>query len=142
MHPRTTRGRKLASNDCRDDVPRLLHTPRPALAADGARLAAGRAAKDPAGPAELRVHPGRHWSTVLSGAVVPRLGERTILVQAGETAQFSTMAPQASGAHDRAAEILCILGHDGSAQFGPAHATAPARSGRTEFTERLLPSTG
>ena len=44
------------------------------------------------------MHPGRHWSTVLSGAVVLRLGERTILVQAGETAQFSTMAPQASGA--------------------------------------------
>jgi hypothetical protein len=54
-------------------------------------------------------------TTVPSGAVVPRLGERTILVQAGETAQFSTSAPQASGAHDRAAEILCILGHDGSA---------------------------
>ena len=55
---------------------------------------------------------------MLSGAVVPRSGERTILVQADETAQFSTMAPQASGAHDRAVEILCILGQGGSRQPG------------------------
>ena len=55
-----------------------------------------------------------------SGAVVLRPGERTILIQAGETAQFSTMAPQASGVYDRGAEILCILGHDGErARFGP-----------------------
>jgi hypothetical protein len=78
-------------------------------------------------PAELRVHPRRHWSTVLSGAVVLRPGERTILVQSGETAQFSTMAPQASGAHDRAAEILCILGHDGERALRAAHATAPGQ---------------
>jgi hypothetical protein len=60
-----------------------------------------RRVTDPAGPAELRVHPGRDWSTVRSGAVVLRPGERTILVQAGETAQFSTMAPQVSGARPR-----------------------------------------
>jgi len=65
---------------------------------------------------------------VLSGTVVLRPGERTILVQAGETAQFSTTAPQASGTHDRAAEILRILGHHGErAHFGPAHATAPGQ---------------
>src|SRR6185503_2564043 len=38
-------------------------------------------------PARLRVHPGRDWFTVLSGTIVLRLGERTILVRAGEAAE-------------------------------------------------------
>jgi len=76
-------------------------------------------------PAELRVHPGRDWFTVLSGIVVLRLGERTILVQAGEAAEFSTMLPHAFGAHDGAAEILCILDHDGErTHLGPARPQA------------------
>lgn len=72
-------------------------------------------------PAELRVHPGRDWFTVLSGTVVLRLGERTILVKAGEAAEFSTMVPHAFGAQGGAAEILCILDHDGErTHLGPA----------------------
>jgi transcriptional regulator with XRE-family HTH domain len=72
-------------------------------------------------PADLRVHPGRDWFTVLSGAIVLRLGERTILVQAGEAAEFSTMVPHAFGAHDGPAEVLCILDHDGErTHLGPA----------------------
>jgi transcriptional regulator with XRE-family HTH domain len=72
-------------------------------------------------PAELRVHPGRDWFTVLSGTVVLRLGERTILVQVGEAAEFSTMVPHAFGAHDGAAEILCVFDHDGERNhLGPA----------------------
>ncbi|MGX6601878.1 helix-turn-helix domain-containing protein [Micromonosporaceae bacterium Da 78-11] len=62
---------------------------------------------------ELRVHPGKDWFTVLSGTIVLRLGERTILVQAGEAAEFSCMIPHAFGAHGGPAEILCILDHDG-----------------------------
>jgi transcriptional regulator with XRE-family HTH domain len=64
-------------------------------------------------PTDLRVHPGRDWFTVLSGVVVLRLGERTILVRAGEAAEFSTMTPHAFGAHGGPAELLCILDHDG-----------------------------
>lgn len=64
-------------------------------------------------PAEPRVHPGRDWFTVLSGTIVLRLGERTILVRTGEAAEFSTMVPHAFGAHDGPAEILCILDHEG-----------------------------
>jgi transcriptional regulator with XRE-family HTH domain len=65
-------------------------------------------------PERLRVHPGKDWFTVLSGAVVLRLGERTILVEAGQAAEFSTMTPHAFGAHDGGpAEILCIFDHDG-----------------------------
>jgi transcriptional regulator with XRE-family HTH domain len=61
----------------------------------------------------LGVHPGRDWFTVLSGTVVLLLGDRTILVEAGQAAEFSTMIPHAIGAHDRPAEILCIFDHDG-----------------------------
>jgi transcriptional regulator with XRE-family HTH domain len=62
---------------------------------------------------ELKVHPGKDWFTVLSGTIVLLLGERTILVDAGEAAEFSTMIPHAFGAHGGPAEMLCILDHDG-----------------------------
>ena len=65
------------------------------------------------GSDELKVHPGRDWFTVLSGTVVLLLGERTILVRAGQAAEFSTMIPHAFGAHEGLAEVLCILDRDG-----------------------------
>jgi len=64
-------------------------------------------------PADLRVHPGRDWFTVLSGTVVLRLAERTVLVRAGEAAEFSTMVPHALTAPDGTAEILAIYDQDG-----------------------------
>jgi transcriptional regulator with XRE-family HTH domain len=67
----------------------------------------------PRGTDELRVHPGQDWFTVLSGTVVLLLGERTILVEAGQAAEFSTMIPHAFGAHEGPAEILCVFDHDG-----------------------------
>ena len=68
------------------------------------------------GPTEseqMKVHPGREWFTVLSGTVRLQLGERTILVQPGEAAEFSTMVPHAITAHDGPVEILSIFDHDG-----------------------------
>ncbi len=62
---------------------------------------------------DLRVHPGRDWFTVLSGTAVLRLGERTILVEAGQAAEFSTMTPHAIRAHDGPVEMLVIFDHDG-----------------------------
>jgi transcriptional regulator with XRE-family HTH domain len=62
---------------------------------------------------ELSVHPGQDWFLVLSGTVVLRLGERTIIVHAGEAAEFSTMTPHAFGCQDGPAEILGILDHAG-----------------------------
>jgi transcriptional regulator with XRE-family HTH domain len=71
-------------------------------------------------PSEPRVHPGRDWFTVLSGTVVLRLGERLILVEAGEAAEFSTMVPHAFGAQNGPAEVICILDHDGErTHLGP-----------------------
>jgi transcriptional regulator with XRE-family HTH domain len=62
---------------------------------------------------ELRVHPGKDWFTVLSGTIVLLLGERTIVVEAGQAAEFSTMIPHAFGARGGPAEVLCIFDHDG-----------------------------
>ena len=51
---------------------------------------------------------------------VLRLAERTILVRAGEAAEFSTMVPHAFGATGGPAEILCILDHEGErSHLGP-----------------------
>lgn len=67
----------------------------------------------PPPPEGLGVHPGRDWFIALSGTVDLRLGDRAILVEAGNAAEFSTMIPHAFGAHDGPAEILTILTHDG-----------------------------
>ena len=62
---------------------------------------------------QLSVHPGREWLTVLSGTVRLQLGERTVLVHAGDAAEFSTMVPHAVDAHEGPVEILTIFDHDG-----------------------------
>ena len=67
----------------------------------------------PGGPDQLRVHPGHEWFTVLSGIAELHLGERVMLVRAGEAAEFSTMTPHLISAHKGPVEILTILDHDG-----------------------------
>jgi transcriptional regulator with XRE-family HTH domain len=64
-------------------------------------------------PGELGVHPGRDWFTVLSGTARLQLGDRVILVEPGQAAEFSTMIPHAITAHDGPVEVLVILDHDG-----------------------------
>jgi len=72
-------------------------------------------------PREPRVHPGHEWFTVLSGTVRLRLGERTILVEPGDAAEFSTMVPHAIEAHEEPAEVLTIFDRDGErAHLDPA----------------------
>ncbi|MFD9130668.1 helix-turn-helix domain-containing protein [Kitasatospora sp. NPDC059571] len=75
----------------------------------------------PARPAQLRAHPGKEWFTVLSGTLVLLLGERRILVEAGQAAEFSTMVPHAIGAHGGPAEVLGFFDHDaGRTHLHPA----------------------
>jgi transcriptional regulator with XRE-family HTH domain len=62
---------------------------------------------------ELGVHPGHEWFTVLSGTARLQLGERAILVEAGQAAQFSTMSPHAITAADGPVEIIVIFDRDG-----------------------------
>lgn len=69
--------------------------------------------RHPTDDVALSVHPGREWFTVLSGTVELLLGERTILVAAGQAAEFSTMVPHRIGAHEGPVEILTIFDHGG-----------------------------
>jgi transcriptional regulator with XRE-family HTH domain len=64
-------------------------------------------------PHDLRVHPGYDWFYVLSGAVALLLGDRRILVNKGEAAEFSTMTPHSIKAHQRPTEIITIFNRTG-----------------------------
>lgn len=63
--------------------------------------------------AELRVHPGHDWFYVLEGRIRLTLGDRTIMVEAGQAAEFSTMTPHAVDALDGPAEVIMIFDRDG-----------------------------
>lgn len=92
----------------------------------------------PAPPAEspdLGVHPGRDWFTVLSGTAELRLGQRSILVESGDAAEFSTMVPHAIGAHGGPVEILTILTQDG--ERAHLHPSAQASGERDERDEAI-----
>lgn len=62
---------------------------------------------------EQRVHPGYDWFVVIEGAVRLRLGEREIVVEEGEAAEFATMTPHAFTATGGPAELIMIFGRDG-----------------------------
>jgi transcriptional regulator with XRE-family HTH domain len=62
---------------------------------------------------DQRVHPGHDWFFVIEGTVRLLLGEREILVQAGEAAEFATMTPHAFAAVDGPAELVMIFDRDG-----------------------------
>lgn len=64
-------------------------------------------------PPEPRVHPGHDWFYVLDGRICLTLGERTIVVQTGEAAEFSTMTPHAIQALDGPAELVMVFDRDG-----------------------------
>jgi transcriptional regulator with XRE-family HTH domain len=63
--------------------------------------------------AEQRVHPGHDWFFVTEGRVRLTLGERVILVETGEAAEFATMTPHSIAAVDGPAELVMIVDRDG-----------------------------
>ncbi len=69
-------------------------------------------------PPEQKVHPGHDWFFVLEGRVRLLLGDREIVVEAGEAAEFSTMTPHAMTAVDGPAELLMIFDRDGEQAHG------------------------
>jgi transcriptional regulator with XRE-family HTH domain len=72
---------------------------------------------------EPRVHPGHDWFFVTEGRVRLQLGEREIIVETGEAAEFATMVPHAFSAVDGPAELLTIFDRDGQrahTHHGPA----------------------
>lgn len=60
-----------------------------------------------------QVHPGHDWFFVLDGRVRLSLGERDIVVETGEAAEFTTMTPHAIAAMDEPAELIVIFDRDG-----------------------------
>ncbi len=60
-----------------------------------------------------KVHPGYDWFFVLSGTIRLTIGERVLLVQAGEAAEFDTMVPHLFQAEGGPAEIISIFDRDG-----------------------------
>jgi transcriptional regulator with XRE-family HTH domain len=61
----------------------------------------------------LGVHPGHEWFTVLAGTARLHLGERVVLVEEGQSAQFSTMVPHAITADHDPVEVIIVLDRDG-----------------------------
>ncbi len=78
------------------------------------------------GRPEQRVHPGHDWFVVTEGRVRLRLGDREIVVETGEAAEFSTMTPHGFEAIDGPAELVMIAGRDGL----HAHVHAESRAQR------------
>ena len=69
---------------------------------------------EPIRPApDQRVHPGHDWFFVIEGRVLLSLGEREIIVETGEAAEFATMTPHAVTAIDEPAELIMIFDRDG-----------------------------
>ncbi|HVV76728.1 MAG TPA: XRE family transcriptional regulator [Mycobacteriales bacterium] len=64
-------------------------------------------------PPEQRVHPGHDWFFVLEGRVRLSLGDREVMVEAGEAAEFATMTPHAFSAVGGPAEVIMIFDRDG-----------------------------
>ena len=72
----------------------VLSRPTGSAVAVKMRLEPTRRASEP------RVHPGHDWFFVLEGRVRLVLGEREIIVESGEAAEFGTMTPHAFAAVD------------------------------------------
>lgn len=64
-------------------------------------------------PPKQRVHSGHDWMFVLSGRVRLHLAERSIVVERGEAAEFSTMTPHSFEAIGRPAEVIMVFDQDG-----------------------------
>ena len=64
-------------------------------------------------PPRQKVHPGHDWFFVIEGRVRLLLGEREIMVEAGQAAEFATMTPHAIQAVDGPAELIMIFDRDG-----------------------------
>ncbi|SMD19123.1 helix-turn-helix domain-containing protein [Lentzea albidocapillata] len=63
---------------------------------------------------EPRVHEGYEWFYVLSGRIRMRLGDKEIVLRAGEVAEFDCRQPHSfSSADGRPAEIISLFGKQG-----------------------------
>jgi quercetin dioxygenase-like cupin family protein len=64
-------------------------------------------------PPVQQVHPGHDWFFVIEGRVLLLLGDRELIVETGEAAEFATMTPHACAAIDGPAELIMIFDRHG-----------------------------
>ncbi|KJK45872.1 XRE family transcriptional regulator [Lentzea aerocolonigenes] len=63
---------------------------------------------------EPRVHEGYEWFYVLSGRIKLRIGDKEVVLRAGEVAEFDCRQPHALGSADgNPAEIISLFGKQG-----------------------------
>jgi transcriptional regulator with XRE-family HTH domain len=62
---------------------------------------------------QQRVHPGHDWMFVIKGRVRLFLGNRELIVETSEAAEFATMTPHAFAAIGGPAEVIMIFDRDG-----------------------------
>ena len=75
---------------------------------------------------QQRVHPGHDWFFVVEGRVRLLLGDREVIVETGEAAEFATMTPHACAAAGGPAELIMIFDRDG--QRAHVHHEPPGSS--------------
>jgi transcriptional regulator with XRE-family HTH domain len=75
---------------------------------------------------ELKTHEGYEWVYVLSGRLRLLLGDRDLVLTAGEAAEFDTRVPHAfTTAGDTPVEVLSLFGRQGERAHLRARTTAP-----------------
>jgi transcriptional regulator with XRE-family HTH domain len=84
-----------------------------------------------------QVHPGRDWMYVLSGTARLLLGEREVLVQSGQAADFDTMTPHWIAGYGGPVELLMIFDRHGEhAHLRSGPARRPVARSRSDATPR------
>ncbi|WP_282204045.1 helix-turn-helix domain-containing protein [Kitasatospora fiedleri] len=91
-----------------------LHAHKHVLPATAAAATATTADAPPPRPRQVS-HPGHEWLCVLSGRLRLALGDRELVLAAGEVAEFDTRTPHgvANAAPDRPVEYLVMFGPQG-----------------------------
>ncbi|MCX2181955.1 XRE family transcriptional regulator [Streptomyces sp. SKN60] len=70
--------------------------------------------REPEREPELRTHGGFEWLYVLAGRLRLILGDQSLVLKAGEAAEFDTHVPHWLGADgDQTVELLVLFGHQG-----------------------------
>jgi transcriptional regulator with XRE-family HTH domain len=94
------------------------------------RIPASKRRPDP------QVHPGREWFYVLEGTARLVLGDREVLVQTGQAAEFDTMTPHWLVGYGAPVEILGIFDRHGEQMHLEPHRVPPRATTATARANR------
>lgn len=86
----------------------------PVKADPGLSVVRQRLTDPPPEASRMRAHPGREWLVVLSGTAILLLGDRRLVVETNQAAEFPTMLPHAIGTESGPCEIMGIFDRDAS----------------------------